>query len=61
MNAMAKWKVELTAGGQTLTKVKIKRCIFLEDSLLPLLFIKAMIPLNYVLKKCMGLQIYEIR
>ena len=35
MKAMKNWKVELTAGGQTLEKVKIQRDIIQRDSLLP--------------------------
>ena len=48
------WKVELTAEGQTLAEVKIQRGIFQEDALSPLLFLVAMMPLNYLLRKCTG-------
>ena len=43
--AMKNWKVELTAGGKTLAKVKIKSSIFQGDSLLPQF---VMISLNYL-------------
>ena len=49
---METWRVELTAGGKSLTDVKILRGIFQEDELLPLLFVIAMIPLNHILRKC---------
>ena len=49
---MKTWKVELTAGGKSLAKVKIQRIIFQGDALSSLLFIIAMIPLNYILRKC---------
>ena len=51
---MENWKVKLTTGGQMLAEGKIQRGIFQGDSLLPLLFIIAMIPLNYLLRKCKG-------
>ena len=52
--AMKKWKVELIAGGKTLTEVEIQGCIFLEDVLSPLLFVIAMMPFTYILRKCTG-------
>ena len=33
---MKNWRVELTAGGKTLAVVKIQRCIFQGDALIPL-------------------------
>ena len=39
----------MTAGGRSLAEEKIQRCIF-QDSLPPLLFITAMMPLNHILK-----------
>ena len=44
---MENCRVELTAGGQTLTEVKIQRGIFHGDLLSSILVIIVMIPLNY--------------
>ena len=44
---MKTWRVELTAGGRRLAEAKIQR-----DTLLPLIFIIAMMPLNHILRKC---------
>ena len=52
LNAMENWRVKLIGGGQTQTEVKIQRGIFQEKSILPLLFIIAIVPLSYVLRKC---------
>ena len=49
---MKTWTVELTAGGRSLTEIKIQRGIFQGNVLSPLLFIIAMIPLNHILRKC---------
>ena len=49
---MKTWRVELTAGGKSLAETKIQRGIFQGDALSPLLFIIAMMPLKYVLRKC---------
>ena len=43
MNAMENWKVEWVVGDKTQEEVKIQRRIFQGDSLLPLLFVIAMI------------------
>ena len=48
---MKKWKVELTSGGMSLGTVDIRRGIFQGDSLSPLLFILAVIPLTLILRK----------
>ena len=50
-NTMSNWKTELTCNSQTLCSVDIKRGIFQGDSLSPLLFIMAMIPLSFLLKR----------
>ena len=49
---MKNWRVELTAGGKTLAETKIQRGIFQGDTLSPLLFLIAMMPLNHILTKC---------
>ena len=49
---MKTWRVELTAGGRSLAEANIQRGIFQGDALSPLLFIIAMMPLNYILRKC---------
>ena len=48
---MGNWKTELTAGGEALVPVDIKRGIFEGDSLSPLLFVRNMIPLSMILKR----------
>ena len=48
------WRVELTAGGKSFAVVKIQRGIFQWDALLPLLFVKAMMPFNHMLRKYSG-------
>ena len=47
--SMTKWKVELTSAGERLGEVKIKRGIFQGDSLSPILFVVALIPMSIVL------------
>ena len=49
--SMDKWCTELTSCGRPLGKVKIRRGIFQGDSLSPLLFVMALIPLTLVLRK----------
>ena len=46
-----KWNTELTTGGRILGNVKIRHGIFQGDSLSPLLFVIAMIPLNLILRE----------
>ena len=46
-----KWNTELTAAGRILGNVKIRRGIFQGDSLSPLLFVIAMIPLSLILRE----------
>ena len=48
-------RVELTAGGKSLTEVKIQRWIFQRDLISPLLFVIVMVPLNHQIRKCTGL------
>ena len=49
---MKTWKVGLTAGGRRLTEARVQRRIFQGNTLSPLLFILAMMPLNHILRKC---------
>ena len=49
---MKSWRVEQTAGERKWAEAKIQRGIFQGYALSPLLFIIAMMPLNYILRKC---------
>ena len=49
---MKTWRVELTTGGKSIAEKKIQRGIFQGDALSLLLFIRAMMPLNHILRKC---------
>ena len=49
--SMKQWRTELMAGNQVVGEVCIKRGIFQGDSLSPLLFVLALIPLTLVLRK----------
>ena len=51
---MQNLRVELTSGGKSSTEVKIQRGIFQGHALSPLLFVIEMIPLNHILRKCIG-------
>ena len=48
---MKYWRVELTCAQEVLGEVKIMRGIFQGNSLSPLLFVSAMIPLTHILRK----------
>ena len=50
-DSMKKWKTELTSCGEILGDINIRRGIFQGDSLSPLLFVIALIPLSLVLRK----------
>ena len=50
-NTMPNWKTFITSSGTRLAEVNIKRGIFQGDSLSPLLFIVAMIPMTRVLER----------
>ena len=49
---MENWRVELTAGGKTLTEVKIQGGIFNGDAQSPLLFVVVMMPVSQLFRKC---------
>ena len=49
--SMGQWQVELSANGNILGTVNVRRGIFQEDSLSPLLFVVALIPLSLVLRE----------
>ena len=51
MNSVEKWKVMLCFRNSELGKVEIKRGIFQGDSLSPLVFVLALIPLSLILRK----------
>ena len=53
-NAMENWRVELTAVGQSFAEMKIQRGIFQGDAVSQFLSVTAMVPLNYILRKCTG-------
>ena len=58
VNSMEKWKVMLWAGNSEFGEVEIKLGIFKGDSLSPLVFVLAMIPLSLILRK--GKATYEL-
>ena len=51
VNSMERWKVMLCSGNSELGEVKIKRGIIQGDSLSPLVFVLALIPLRLILRK----------
>ena len=51
---MENWREELIAGGKSLAEVKMQGGIFSRDSLSPLLFVIAMMPLNHILREVTG-------
>ena len=51
VNSMEKWKVMLCSGNSGLGEVEIKQGTFQGDSLSPLVFILALIPLSLILRK----------
>ena len=48
---MQTWSVKLTSRGRSLVEVKIQRGIIQGDALSLLLFMRAMMPLNHILRK----------
>ena len=51
VNFMEKWKVLLCSGNSKLYEVEIKQGVLQGDSLSPLMFVLALIPLNLILRK----------
>ena len=51
VNRMERWKVMLCSGNSEFSEVEIKRHIFQGDSLSPLVFVLALIPLSLILRK----------
>ena len=51
VNSMEKWKVMLCSGNSELGEVEIKQGIFKGDSLSPVVFALAFIPLSLILSK----------
>ena len=49
--SMQQWRLLLTANGEDLREVNVKREIFQGDSLSPLMFVLSMVPLSLILKK----------
>ena len=49
-NSMNTWRTDLTSGKSVFEEVRIKRGIFQGDSLSPLLFVLALIPLTLILR-----------
>ena len=51
VNIMEKWKVMLCSASSELGEVEVKHGIFKGDSLSPLVFVLALIPLSLILRK----------
>ena len=51
VNSMEKWRVMSRAGNSELGEIDIKRGVFQEDSLSPLVFVLALISLSLILRK----------
>ena len=49
---MQTWRVDLAAGGKSFAEVKIQRVTSKGDALSPLLFVRAMMPLEHIIRKC---------
>ena len=51
-NTMENWRMELTERGKSLPEVIIQREIFQGDTISPLSFVFAKMPLSHLLRKC---------
>ena len=51
VHSMKNWKEMLCSGNSELGEIEIKRGIFQGDSLSPLMFVLALIPLSLILRK----------
>ena len=51
IKSLEKWKVMLCSGNSELGEVEIKCGIFQGDSLCPLVFVLALVPLSLILRK----------
>ena len=49
--SMQQWRLSLTANGEDLGELNVKRGIFQGDSLSPLMFVLSMVPLSLIFKK----------
>ena len=49
--SMKQWRLSLTANGEDLGEVNVKRGIFQGDSLSPLMFMLNMVPLSLILRR----------
>ena len=49
--SMQEWRLSLTANGEDLGELNVKRGIFQGDSLSPLLFVLSVVSLSFILKK----------
>ena len=49
--SMKQWRLSLTANGEDLGEVNVKRGIFQGDSLSPLMFMLSMVPLSLILRR----------
>ena len=55
---MEKWKVILCSGNSELGELEIKQGIFQGDSLSPLVFVLALIPLSLILRKAKAARVF---
>ena len=59
VNSMKKWKVMLCSGNSELGEVEIKHGNFQGDSLSPLVFVLALIPLSLILRKVKATYVFR--